>query len=75
MSDTMIAMELRFADTLFPNQLEVGDLIKVDDYYVTIDSIHESDDGYNIVVLDDFDEPSTVFLFDDEKVELYVFVE
>ena len=68
-------MELRFADYLLPNQLEIGDLIKVDDEYLTIHSISENNEGVNLVLLNDFDEPVDVFFFDDEKVELYVFVE
>lgn len=75
MSATMMSMELRFADLLLPNQLEVGDLIKIDDEFLTIDSISENDQGVNLVLLNDFDETLDVFLFDDEKVELYVFVE
>ena len=36
MSDTINNMELRFADNLKPSQLMEGDLMKVDDEYVTI---------------------------------------
>lgn len=75
MSDTMTSMELRLADTLLPNQLMEDDLIKIDDEYFTIESIQEGDEGFNLVVLNDFDEPIDIFLFDDEQVELYVFVE
>jgi len=75
MTDTMMNMELRFADHLLPNQLMEGDIIKVDEEFFTIKSLVQNDEGFNIVALDDFDEPIDIFLWDDEKVELYVFVE
>lgn len=75
MSDTITSMELRLADTLFPNQLMENDLIKLDDEYFTVQSITENEEGVNLVVLNDYDEPIDIFLFDDEQVELYVFVE
>ena len=75
MTDTMMGMELRFADLLLPNQLMEGDIIKVDEEFFTIQSLVQNDEGFNIVALDDFDEPIDIFLWDDEKVELYVFVE
>jgi len=75
MTDTMMSMELRFADHLFPNQLMEGDIIKVDEEFFTIHSLVQNDEGFNIVALDDFDEPIDIFLWDDEQVELYVFVE
>ena len=71
----MMSMELRFADHLLPNQLMEGDIIKVDEEFFTIHSLVQNDEGFNIVALDDFDEPIDIFLWDDEKVELYVFVE
>ncbi len=52
-----------------------GDIIKVDEEFFTIHSLVQNDEGFNIVALDDFDEPIDIFLWDDEKVELYVFVE
>ena len=75
MTDTMMSMELRFADHLLPNQLMEGDIIKVDEEFFTIHSLVQNDEGFNIVALDDFDEPIDIFLWDDEKVEFYVFVE
>jgi hypothetical protein len=75
MTDTMMNMELRFADHLLPNQLMEGDIIKVDEEFFTIHSLVQNDEGFNIVALDDFDEPIDIFLWDDEKVEFYVFVE
>ena len=75
MSDTMKSVELRFADNLFPSQLMEGDLIKVDDEYVTIEIITENEDGFNIYTRNDFNEEVHIYLFDDETIEWYVFFE
>ena len=75
MSDTMISMELRFADYLLPNQLAEGDLIKIEDQYLTIKEISETKEGYSLVLLDDFDDEVETFVLDDTKIEWYVFVE
>jgi hypothetical protein len=75
MSATMMNMELRFADHLLPNQLAEGDLVKLNDEYLTIKTIMESNDGYRLVLLDDFDDEVEAFVLDDDKIEWYVFVE
>lgn len=71
----MMNMELRFADHLLPNQLAEGDLVKLNDEYLTIKTIMESNDGYHLVLLDDFDDEVEAFVLDNEKIEWYVFVE
>jgi hypothetical protein len=75
MSATMMSMELRFADHLLPNQLAEGDLIKLDDQYLTIKEISETNEGYNLVLLDDFDDEIEFSISDNQKIEWYVFVE
>ena len=75
MADTINSMELRFADNLLPSQLMPGDLIKVDDECVTIETITENEDGFNIYTRDDFNEEGHIYLFDDETIEWYVFFE
>jgi hypothetical protein len=75
MADTMKDMELKFADNLKPSQLMEGDLIKVDDEYVTIEIITENEDGFNIYTRNDFNEEGHIYLFDDETIEWYVFFE
>ena len=75
MSATMMNMELRFADHLLPNQLAEGDLVKLNNEYLTIKTIMESNDGYHLVLLDDFDDEVEAFVLDNEKIEWYVFVE
>jgi len=71
----MMNMELRFADHLLPNQLAEGDLVKLNDEYLTIKTIMEADTGYHLVLLDDFDDEVEAFVLDDDKIEWYVFVE
>ncbi len=75
MSDTINSMELRFADNLLPSQLVEGDLIKVDNEYVTIETLTQNEDGFNIYTRNDFDEEGHIYLFDDETIEWYVFFE
>jgi hypothetical protein len=75
MTDTMKDMELKFADNLKPSQLMEGDLIKVDNEYVTIETITENEDGFNIYTKNDFNEEGHIYLFDDETIEWYVFFE
>jgi hypothetical protein len=75
MSDTMMSMELRFADYLLPNQLAEGDLIKLENQYLTVKEISETKEGYNLVLADDFDDEEEYFILDDTKIEWYVFVE
>lgn len=71
----MLNMELRFADYLSPNQLAEGDLVKVHEQYLTIKEISETKNGYNLILLDDFDDEVEAFVLDDDKIEWYVFVE
>ena len=75
MADTIKNVELRFADNLLPSQLMPGDLIKVDNECVTIETITEHEDGFNIYTRDDFNEEGHIYLFDDETIEWYVFFE
>jgi len=75
MSDTMMSMELRFADNLLPNQLVEGDLIKLDEQYLTIKTITETKNGYHLVLLDDFDDETEYSVLDNQLIEWYVFVE
>jgi len=75
MSATMMSMELVFADYLLPNQLAEGDLIKLEDQYLTVKEISETKEGFNLVLADDFDDEEEYFVLDDTKIEWYVFIE
>jgi len=77
MSDTMIAMELIHADDLTPDQLMIGDLVKIDDDIVEITFI-ESDstgDNYDIQTENEFGELDITQHSYTDLIPLYVFIE
>jgi hypothetical protein len=77
MSDTMIAMELIHADNLTPDQVMLGDLIKVADDIVEVIFI-ESDstgDNYDIQTENEFGEKEIVQFSYTDLIPLYVFIE
>ena len=77
MSDTIKSMELVFADELKPDQLMVGDLIKVNDDIVEVMEISSdaTADNWAVVYKNEFDElDNEVYLYTD-SIPLYVFIE
>jgi hypothetical protein len=77
MSDTMISMELINADNLTPDQLMIGDLIKIGDDIVEVIFI-ESDstgDNYDIQTENEFGEKEIVQFAYTDLIPLYVFIE
>ncbi len=77
MSDTMIAMDLIHADDLTPDQLMIGDLVKIEDDIVEVIFI-ESDstgDNYDIQTENEFGEKEVVQFTYTDLIPLYVFIE
>ena len=76
-SDTMIAMELIHADNLEPNQLMLGDLIKVDNDIVEVIFIEcdSTGDNYDIQIENEFGEKEIVQRSYTDLIPLYVFIE
>ena len=77
MTATMISMELIHADNLTPDQLMLGDLIKIDNDIVEVIVI-ESDstgDNYDIEIRNDFGETEVVQFAFDEEVDWYVYLD
>jgi hypothetical protein len=77
MSDTMIAMDLIHADNLQPDQLMLGDLIKVGDDIVEIIFI-ESDstgDNYDVQTENEFGEKEITQYSYNDLIPLYVFIQ
>ena len=77
MSDTMMVMELVHADNLTPDQLMLGDLIKIGDDIVEVIFI-ESDstgDNYDIQTENEFGEKEIVQFTYTDLIPLYVFIE
>ena len=77
MSDTMMVMELVHADNLTPDQLMLGDLIKIGDDIVEVIFI-ESDstgDNYDIQTENEFGEREVTQYSYTDTIPLYVFIE
>jgi hypothetical protein len=77
MSDTMIVMDLVHADNLQPDQLMLGDLIKIGDDIVEILFI-ESDstgDNYDVQTENEFGEREVTQYGYTDSIPLYVFID
>jgi hypothetical protein len=77
MSDTMVNMELIHADNLTPDQVMLGDLIRVNDDIVEVLFI-ESDstgDNYDIQTQNEFGEKEIVQYAYTDLIPLYVFID
>ena len=77
MSDTMTEMKLIHADNLQPDQLMLGDLIKIGDDIVEIIFI-ESDstgDNYDVQTKNEFDETEITQYGYTDSIPLYVFID
>jgi hypothetical protein len=77
MSATMSDMELINADMLTPDQLMLGDLIKIEDDVVEVIFI-ESDstgDNYDIQTENEFGEKTVTQFAYTDLIPLYVFIE
>jgi hypothetical protein len=77
MSDTMISMDLIHADSLKPDQLMLGDLIKIGDDIVEVIFI-ESDstaDNYDIQTENEYGETEVTQYSYTDLIPLYVFIE
>jgi len=77
MSDTMIAMELIHADNLEPNQLMLGDLIRIDNDIVEVIFIEcdSTGDNYDIQTENEFGEKEITQYAYTDLIPLYVFVQ
>jgi len=77
MSDTMTEMKLIHADNLQPDQLMLGDLIKIGDDIVEILFI-ESDstgDNYDVQTENEFGEKEVTQYSYTDSIPLYVFID
>ena len=77
MSDTMTEMKLIHADNLQPDQLMLGDLIKIGDDIVEILFI-ESDstgDNYDVQTENEFGEKEVTQYSYTDSIQLYVFID
>ena len=77
MSDTITSMELIHADNLTPDQLMIGDLIKIGDDILEVKFI-ESDstgDNYDIQTENEFGETEFTQYSYTDLIPLYVFIQ
>ena len=77
MSATMIAMDLVHADNLTPDQLMLGDLVKIENDIVEVTFI-ESDstgDNYDIEIENEFGEREIIQYAYTDLIPFYVFIE
>jgi hypothetical protein len=77
MTATMSDMELIEADTLTPDQLMIGDLIKVNNDILEVTFI-ESDstgDNYDVQTKNEFDELEIIQFTYTDSIPLYVFID
>jgi len=77
MSDTMIAMELIHADNLTPDQLMVGDLIRIENDIVEVISISTdgTGDNYEVETQNEFGEREVVLYSYTDTIPFYVFID
>jgi len=77
MSDTMIAMDLIHADSLAPDQLMIGDLIKIDNDIVEVIFIEcdSTGDNYDIQTQNEFGEKEFTQHAYTDLIPLYVFID
>lgn len=69
----MLTMDYRMVDILNADQLEENDLVGIGDEVVRILSITSLDDGFALLIENDFSEQEVVEVSYDEKFELFVF--
>jgi hypothetical protein len=77
MSDTMMAMDLIHADNLAPDQIMLGDLIKINDDIVEVIFVEcdSTGDNYDIQTENEFGEKEIVQFAYTDLIPLYVFIE
>ena len=67
----MITMEeYKVVDQILPNYLEQGDLIKVKNEVYEIINLIPTPEGWDLVVLDNYEETKTISVPDGKKVNL-----
>lgn len=67
----MITMEeYKVVDQILPNYLEQGDLIKVKNEVYEIINLIPTPEGWDLVVLDNYEETKIISVPDDKKVNL-----
>lgn len=72
MAATMKTMEWRIVDTLYPDQLEIGDNIYTEDGLAEIVEIIENADGITVNVVDEYGDILEVDFSDNDMVDIFM---
>jgi len=72
----MITMEeYKVVDTILVNYLEVGDLIKIKDEVFQVINLLDTPKGWDIVVLDNYEDTKTISVPDGSYLKIVMFEE
>jgi len=72
----MITMdEYKVVDRILVNYLEVGDLIKIKEEVFQVINLLDTPDGWDIIVLDNYDETKTISVADGSYLKLVMIEE
>lgn len=67
----MLTMEeYKIIDQIYPNYLEVGDLIKINNEVFQVINLLDTPTGFDVVVLDNYDETKVISVPDNKMVNL-----
>jgi hypothetical protein len=62
--------EYKVVDRVYPNYLELGDLIKVSNEVYQVVNLKDTPSGYDVVVLDNYDDTKIISIPDNKLVSL-----
>ena len=62
--------EYKIVDQVLPNFIEGGDLIKVKSEVFEVTDIIPTHDGWDLFVIDNYDEPKIISVPDDAKISI-----
>lgn len=69
----MITMEeYKVIDRIYPNYLELGDLIKVGSEVYQVVNLKDTPTGFDVVVLDNYDDTKVISIPDNKLVNLVI---
>jgi hypothetical protein len=69
----MITMEeYKVIDRIYPNYLELGDLIKVGNEVYQVVNLKDTPVGFDVVVLDNYDDTKVISIPDNKLVSLVI---
>lgn len=69
----MITMEeYKVIDKIYPNYLELGDLIKVGSEVYQVVNLKDTPTGFDVVVLDNYDDTKVISIPDNKLVSLVI---